>query len=247
MKSFNFLDQVAFITGTNKKNGIGRAIANALLNAGAKKIYATARDVSQLDDFVKEHDGKVVAVPLDVTDLEAIKKLPTLYKDVTMVVNNAGYFSPTQNEVEGALKEIQVNYIAPMAIVNSFAPILKEHTTNTAVVNVASIAALVNFPIGGLYSASKAAAHSLTQAQRRELSTSLVIGVYPGPIDTAMAEGLPFDKTPPNAVGDAVIKALKEGQEDVFPDAMAQNLHEGWKQDAKALEQQMAKPVEVAH
>lgn len=247
MKSFNFKDQVAFITGTNKKNGIGRAIANALLNAGAKKIYATARDVSQLDDFVKEHDGKVVAVPLDVTDLEAIKKLPTLYKDVTMVVNNAGYFSPTQNEVEGALKEIQVNYIAPMAIVNSFAPILKEQTTNTAVVNVASIAALVNFPIGGLYSASKAAAHSLTQAQRRELSTSLVIGVYPGPIDTAMAEGLPFDKTPPSAVGDAVIKALKEGQEDVFPDAMAQNLHEGWKQDAKALEQQMAKPVEVAH
>jgi short-subunit dehydrogenase len=55
-------------------------------------------------------------------------------------------------------------------------------------VNINPIGSFVNFPLGATYFASKAAAHSLTQAQRGDLSNSLVIGVYPSPIDTVMAE-----------------------------------------------------------
>ena len=51
---------------------------------------------------------------------------------------------------------------------------------------------------------------------------------------------LPMEKTSPTAVADAIVDALKNGTEDVFPDAMAQQLHQGWKADAKALELQMA-------
>eukprot|EP00522_Entomoneis_paludosa_P012631 CAMPEP_0172461730 /NCGR_PEP_ID=MMETSP1065-20121228/41563_1 /TAXON_ID=265537 /ORGANISM="Amphiprora paludosa, Strain CCMP125" /LENGTH=207 /DNA_ID=CAMNT_0013217153 /DNA_START=180 /DNA_END=799 /DNA_ORIENTATION=+ len=205
MTSINFQNQVAFVTGTNKKNGIGRAIVHALLEQGAKKVYATARDASQLEDLVSEHQGKVVAVQLDVTDTEAIQKLPTLYPDVTMVVNNAGYFGQIENsltnDMESVQREMQVNYIAPLAIVAAFAPLLqKQASGDSAVVNIASIASLVNFPLGGTYSASKAAAHSLTQAQRRDLPESLVIGVYPGPIDTEMAAGIEMDKASPSDV-----------------------------------------------
>ena len=67
--SFNIQDSVAFVTGTNKPNGMGRAIVDALLSNGASKVYATARRLSQLDDLVAKSNGKVVAVELDVTDL----------------------------------------------------------------------------------------------------------------------------------------------------------------------------------
>ena len=61
-----------------------------------------------------------------------------------------------------------------------------------------------------------------------------------------MAEELPFDKTPPSAVADAVITALKKGEEEVFSDGMANHLSGNWKTDAKMVEKEMAKSVEVS-
>jgi NAD(P)-dependent dehydrogenase (short-subunit alcohol dehydrogenase family) len=250
MTSYNIKDSVAFVTGTNKRNGIGRAIVESLIEHGAKKVYATARNVSQLEDLVAAHNGKVVAVALDVTDLDAIQSLGAKYPDVTLVVNNAGLLAATSSlgDIGMVQKEIAINYIAPLSIVQSFAPSLNktESTTSSkasAIVNLNSIASLVNFPAAATYSASKAASHSLTQAQRRDLPNSLVIGVYPGPIDTDMAENMPFEKESPSAVAEAIIDALKNGTEDIYPDAMARQLRDGWKTDAKALEIQMTQSV----
>jgi hypothetical protein len=73
-----------------------------------------------------------------------------------------------------------------------------------------------------------------------------VVGVYPGPIDTDMAKDLTMPKASPRDVALAVTKALEEGSEDVFPDAIASQLYEGWKHDAKAVEKQMAASAEAA-
>lgn len=247
MKTFTVKDSVAFVTGTNKPNGIGRAIVDALIKGGAKKVYATARNVSQLDGLVKSSNGKVEAVALDVTSWDDIAKLGASYPDVTLVINNAGYAgmkAATECSIETAQAEMNINYVAPMAIVQSFTSALKANSTPdapTAVVNIASIASFVNFPLAGTYSASKAAAHSLTQAQRRELmDTTLVMGVYPGPIDTDMAKGVPMDKTSPADVAASILGALAKGEEDHVPDAMAQGMFAGWKGDFKAMEAQMA-------
>jgi short-subunit dehydrogenase len=157
-----------------------------------------------------------------------------------------------------ARTEYEVNVQAPMAIVQSFAPTLlklavdEESLTTTtkkasAIINVNSMSSFINFPAAGTYSVSKAAAHSLTQAQRRDLPSTLVVGVYPGPIETDMAKYFnSFPNASPRDVGIAVIKALKEGSEDVFPDAIASRLHEEWKNDAKAMEKQMADMAEAA-
>ena len=256
MTSFNIENATAFVTGTNKKNGIGRAIVDALLANGVKKVYATARDTTQLQELVETSNGKVVPVSLDVTDLESIKSLGKTYPDVNLVINNAGYFAGTSDDVDAAAKEIAINYIAPLAIVKSFKDTFEnnnivvessEKKKSSAVVNIASIASLVNFPLGSTYSASKAASHSLTQGQRRDMPDTLVVGVYPGPIDTDMApDDLPFDTTPPSAVADAVLSALADGNEDVFPDMMAKQLFAGWKTDFKAVEKQMAQPPQAA-
>jgi NAD(P)-dependent dehydrogenase (short-subunit alcohol dehydrogenase family) len=255
--AFNIANSVALVTGTNKSNGIGAHIVRALIEQGAKKVYATARDASQLDYLVQElGQDKVVPVALDVTDVAAIKKLPSELPDVNLIVNNAGYFGSNSSlqSIDVARKEYEVNVQAPLAIVQSFAPTLlklatEEDTSNkaSAIVNINSIGSLVNFPAGATYSASKAAAHSLTQAQRRDLPQSLVVGVYPGPIDTDMAKDFPStSKASPRDVALAVTKALEEGSEDVFPDAIASQLYEGWKHDAKAVEKQMAATAEAA-
>jgi NAD(P)-dependent dehydrogenase (short-subunit alcohol dehydrogenase family) len=250
MTSYNVKDSVAFVTGTNKKNGIGRAIVESLIEHGAKKVYATARNVIQLEELVAVHNGKVVAVALDVTDLDAIQSLGAKYPDVTLVVNNAGLNAEASSlgDIGMIQKEIAINYIAPLSIIQSFAPFLNktESTTSSkasAVVNLNSISSLVNFPGVATYSASKAASHSLTQAQRRDFPKSLVIGVYAGPIDTDLAVNLPFDKETPSVVAEAIIDALKNGTEDIYPDAMARQLLEGWKADAKALENKMTQSV----
>jgi NAD(P)-dependent dehydrogenase (short-subunit alcohol dehydrogenase family) len=256
---FTILDSVTLVTGTNKTNGIGAHIVRALVEHGAKKVYATARDASQLDYLVQElGEDRVVPVALDVTDLKAIQKLPSDLPDVTLIVNNAGYFGTNSSlqSLDVARTEYEVNVQAPLAIVQAFAPTLLAHvedenkhnnnSKSTAIVNINSIASLVNFPGGGTYSVTKAAAHSLTQAQRRDLPRSLVVGVYPGPIDTDMAKGFDSAKASPRDVALAVTTALHDGTEDVFPDAVASQLYEGWKQDAKAMEKQMAAPAEAA-
>jgi NAD(P)-dependent dehydrogenase (short-subunit alcohol dehydrogenase family) len=107
-------------------------------------------------------------------------------------------------------------------------------------VNINSIASFVNFPVLGTYSASKAAVHSLTQAQRRDLSNSLVIGVSPGPIETDAVKDLPGEKESPSVVADALTLALKDGIEDVFPDKIAKELYSAYKLDPKALEKTMS-------
>lgn len=82
----------------------------------------------------------------------------------------------------------------------------------------------------------------MTIAQRRELAAqkTLVVGVYPGPIDTDMAENVPMDKAPASQVADAILTALRSGQEDVFPDATSVALSTQVQKDAKAVERHMA-------
>jgi NAD(P)-dependent dehydrogenase (short-subunit alcohol dehydrogenase family) len=248
MPSFKIQGSIAFVTGTNKPRGIGRAIVEALLSNGASKVYATARTTSQLDDLVAQHNGKVVAVPLDVTDLDAIAALSESYPDVTIIVNNSGYFSGSTSigDLDAVKTEMLVNYIAPMAIGKSFAsvfanaPSVEEDVKPTALVNINSILSFISMPGGATYSASKAAAHSLTQAQRRDLPNSLVVGVYPGPIDTDMSDRIQMDKTPPSTVANVVMEALSNGTEDILPDPMSKKWYESWRADPKAMEMQMA-------
>src|ERR1700755_371504 len=76
---------VALVTGANR--GLGKAFARALLDAGAAKVYAAARDVSTIDD------PDVVPVALDVTDHAQVAKVAEELGDVQIVINNAGVSS----------------------------------------------------------------------------------------------------------------------------------------------------------
>src|SRR5580700_6784866 len=75
---------VALVTGANR--GIGRALAEALLARGAKKVYAAARKPETLRALA---DQRLVSVQLDVTDADQIRAAAEAVSDVEIVFNNA--------------------------------------------------------------------------------------------------------------------------------------------------------------
>ncbi|MGB3614935.1 MAG: SDR family NAD(P)-dependent oxidoreductase, partial [Elainellaceae cyanobacterium] len=91
-----------------------------------------------------------------------------------------------------------------------------------------SVVSMKTFSNFATYSASKAAAYSITQALRELLADqgTIVLSVHPGPIATDMGDeaGLTEIAEPPTLVADGIIAALKAGNFHVFPDSMAKQI-----------------------
>jgi short-subunit dehydrogenase len=136
---------------------------------------------------------------------------------------------------------MNTNYFGTLSMVRAFAPILKSNDGG-AIINMMSVVAVANAPVFSSYSASKAALHSLTQGIRAELSQqgTQVIGVYSGPVDTAMAEGVPMEKVAPIEVAKAALQAVEQGVDDVYPDPVSQNIFAELSSPLKAVENQFA-------
>jgi NAD(P)-dependent dehydrogenase (short-subunit alcohol dehydrogenase family) len=236
---------VALVTGANR--GIGRAITEALLDRGAGKVYATARDPKSLEWLTQRHGSRVVALQLDVTRADQVAEIARQTQDVDLLFNNAGMAQGTNlsNEeiVDEARREMEVNYLGTLRMVQRFADTLAQR--GGAIVNISSAAGLANVPFMPTYSASKAALHSLTQGSRALLAARgvSVFGVYPGPIDTEMAKEVPFDKTSPDDLATAVLDSVEAGEEDIFPDPYAVAFGEQFHASPKDAERQMAAMV----
>ena len=239
---------VALVTGANR--GIGRAITEALLERGAKKVYAAARDPKTLETLTGQYGDRVVPVQLDVTDAEHVARAVEKANDVDLLINNAGVAQATEltgsSTLAQARHEMEVNYFAPLTLLQGFAEGLASR--GGGVVNVSSIAGLTNFPLFPTYSASKAAVHSLTQGSRALLASKgvAVFGVYPGPVDTDMAKDIPMDKTSPQEVAGTILDAVEAGKEDIFPDPFAVQFGEQFHSSPKASEEQIAAMVNEA-
>jgi len=234
---------IALVTGANR--GIGEQYVQALLAGGAKKIYAAARDAASLKDLVKKSDGKVEALKIDITKDADVAAAAKKCSDVTLLINNAGVNFNTPlvgiKSLDNARTEINTNYFGTLAMCRAFAPVLKANGGGT-IVNMLSILARVNLPLMGSLCASKAAALSMTQGVRAELAAqgTKVIAVMPGAVDTRMTEMLPPPKMAPADVAKAVMKAIDEGTEEVYPGDMAQGVVAGLAADPKAVEKQFA-------
>jgi NAD(P)-dependent dehydrogenase (short-subunit alcohol dehydrogenase family) len=234
---------VALVTGANR--GIGRALTEALLARGARKVYATARNPETLRDL---HDERLVPLRLDVTDVDEIRAAGEAAADVELVFNNAGLLLAAgiadPHVLDQARREMEVNYFGPLRLLHRLAPTLARNGGG-AVVNIGSAAGLTNVPFYPTYSASKAALHSLTQAARILLGPqgTSVFGVYAGPVDTDMVRDLALPKTAPRDVAFAILDGIEAGQEDIFPDPFALDFGRRFESSPKAAERQIAAMV----
>jgi len=231
---------VALVTGANR--GIGRALTEALLARGARKVYATARNPDVLRDL---RDERLIPVRLDVTDVDQIRAAVEAASDVELVFNNAGVSLArgiTESTVlDQARREMEVNYFGPLQLLQRLAPTLARNGGG-ALVNIGSAAGLTNVPMFPTYSASKAALHSLTQAARFLLGAqgTSVFGVYAGPIDTDMAREVALPKALPRDVAFAILDGIEAGEEDIFPDPYASDFGRQFESSPKTSERQFA-------
>ena len=234
---------IALVTGANR--GVGRATINVLMEQGASKVYATARDASKIADLAAAFPGKVEALALDITKPDQVSAAALRAKDVNLLINNAGVNKMkgfiAADSIDHARAEMEANYFGTLAMCRAFAPVLKANGGG-AIINVASIAARVTIPMLGSYCGSKWALFSLTQGVRAELAKqgTLVISVNPGAIDTDMAKGMDMAKLDPSDVARQSLKAVDEGVEDIYVGDMAQGTIRGVRADEKAVEKQLA-------
>jgi len=107
---------------------------------------------------------------------------------------------------------------------------------------VLSLAALGSFPALGGYSASKAAAYSITQALRAELKGRHidVLAALPGPIDTDMVRDLTLPKASPADAARGVLTGIERGDEEIFPDPLAEQMSVVWNRSHKEFERAFA-------
>jgi NAD(P)-dependent dehydrogenase (short-subunit alcohol dehydrogenase family) len=221
-------DSVAFVTGANR--GLGLSFTRELLAAGARKVYAASRKPASVGL------PGVYPIRLDVTVREEIVRAAGECIDVNLLINNAGIslgaslLSP--NSIEAARAELETNFLGPLAMSQVFAPVVARNGGG-AIVNVLSVLSWLNIPQAATYSASKAAAWSLTNGLRGELrgQGTQVLGLHVAYVDTDMARRVKGPKADPNHLARQVLVALEAGKEELLADDLTRQVKQGLSAD----------------
>lgn len=229
-------DAVVLLTGAT--GGIGSALTETLLAAGVAEIVSAGRQPPPAHPRVR-HEA------VDITHLPTVRSLAERRADrVSVVIACAGVNANQRLFTEGfeaaARREMEVNYFGLLNLAAAFGPAMQARGSGLFV-HLLTFLSHVNLPLMAGYCASKAAAHSLTQALRAEFARSgvRVCGVYPAVVDTAMSRAIPGPKLSPAELAQAVVQAIDSGAEDVYPGAAAE-AYRAYVADPKAAERRMA-------
>ena len=229
---------VALVTGGNR--GLGRAYVQALLAAGAAKIYVAARNLAAFAD------ARLHSVRLDVTSPTERAAAVEQCADVTLLINNAGIMLAcpmlAERSEEALRREMEVNVFGVLAMIGAFAPILA-HNGGGAIVNMLSVVSWFVNPFNATYCASKHAALAVTDAARIQLKKqgTHVLGVYAGFIDTDMAARVNAPKTPPQHVAGSTLAGLRSGENHVVVGQEARAMRAALNVDPASIEMKMQK------
>ena len=227
-------DKTVLVTGANR--GIGQALVTEALRRGAKRVYAGTRQ--PLD----QPDERVTPLALDVTNRAQIQAAADQIESLDLLINNAGVALYDDLSDRAALeRSLAVNFFGMYDVTQAVLPQLTR--SKGAIVNNVSLMALAPFPITPAYAISKAAAFNLSQSLRALLAGRgvRVHAALTGPTDTDMTRGFEIPKATPASVARAILDAVDNGEEEIFPDPMSAAIADGWRSGvAKELERQNA-------
>jgi NAD(P)-dependent dehydrogenase (short-subunit alcohol dehydrogenase family) len=232
-------DKNVLITGTAR--GIGTALVREALERGARKVYAAARSAAASSQW---RDPRVVPLVVDITDEKMVAAAARDATDTDLLINNAGVLTRgtvlALTDVE-MRRDMDTNFYGTLRVIRAFAQSLVRRP-QAAIVNVLSIVSFAGMPPFDSYSASKAALHSATQSLRAELAAQKIAvhGVFPGPVDTAMAEGVPIPKASTESVATMIFDGIEADVDDIFPDEVSQTIGAQWLDDPKGVEVRFA-------
>jgi 3-oxoacyl-[acyl-carrier protein] reductase len=193
--------KVAVVTGASK--GIGAAIARAYAAEGAAVVVNYASDRAGADRVVaeiEERQGRAIAVKGDVASAGDVERLFAVGKEtygkIDIVVNNAGVFAfqPIEDVTEEEFhRQFNINVLGSLLVAQQAAKHIG--VDGGAIVNVSSVISESPLPGSSIYSATKGAVDTLSEALALELAPRKirVNTVAPGGVDTegARTAGIP--------------------------------------------------------
>ena len=164
---------VWLITGCSK--GLGRALALQALESGYR-VVVSARDVSAVEDIVRQHPQAAFAVQLDVTNPEeaaaAIRAAEHRFGALDVLVNNAGYGylgAIEEGEDADVRAMFETNVFGSWNMIKSALPGMRERGRGH-IVNISSVGGLTTFPGVGFYHMAKFAVEGLSETLAKELA-----------------------------------------------------------------------------
>ncbi|QKX60939.1 uncharacterized protein TRUGW13939_08085 [Talaromyces rugulosus] len=195
--------KTVLITGAS--SGIGRSSAFEFARTSPQnlKLILTARRIDSLNqiaaDIVKEVGSgvKVLPVQLDVSNADEVRafvgKLPAEFKEVDVLVNNAGLVRGVAKAPEILEEDMDImfktNVTGLINMTQAILPIMLKRNNGAGagdIINIGSIAGREPYIGGGIYCATKAAVRSFTESLRKELISKRVrvISIDPGQVET---------------------------------------------------------------
>ena len=217
---------------TGGTSGFGLELTKQLLALG-NTILITGRNQAKLD-AVKKQFPSVHIFKSDVSDPKQIialhKQVISQFPELNMLINNAGEMRKislhdTTIGLQDITREIEINLMGPIRMVQQFLPHLKTKST-AAIINVTSGLALVPFPISPIYGATKSGLRSYTKSLRVQLKhTNIKVFelVAPGAnttLNDKFAKEKGFDEAmmmdPVKLIG-AAVKGLQNDKLEIYP------------------------------
>lgn len=212
-------DKVAVVTGAG--SGIGEAIATLLHEEGVKVILA-GRNKDKLQNVANQlAQDSVKVVPTDVTKKEEVDELIKIaqqtFGGLDIVINSAGQMLSskiTDYQVDEWDSMIDVNIKGTLYTAQAALPTMLEQSSGH-LINIASISGFEVTKSSTIYSATKAAVHTITQGLEKELAKTgvKVTSISPRMVDTAITAAYnPTDrkKLEPQDIAEAVLYALTQ-------------------------------------
>ncbi|HDE3977007.1 TPA: SDR family oxidoreductase [Staphylococcus aureus] len=212
-------DKIAVVTGAG--SGIGEAIATLLHEKGAKVVLA-GRNKDKLQNVANQlAQDSVKVVPTDVTNKEEVDELMKIaqqtFGGLDIVINSAGQMLSskiTDYQVDEWDSMIDVNIKGTLYTAQAALPTMLEQSSGH-LINIASISGFEVTKSSTIYSATKAAVHTITQGLEKELAKTgvKVTSISPGMVDTAITAAYnPSDrkKLDPQDIAEAVLYALTQ-------------------------------------
>ncbi|MDK4711083.1 oxidoreductase [Rhizobium sp. CNPSo 4039] len=164
---------VWFITGSSA--GLGFELAKSVLERGWRAVV-TARRPERLEALVAEHEGRALALRLDVTDISTIRTAVAnaiaAFGRIDVLVNNAGYgylAAIEEGDDEGIRKQFETNLFGLINVTKEILPGMRARRKGH-IVNISSLGGLVAFAATGYYHATKFAVEAISESLSYEVA-----------------------------------------------------------------------------
>ena len=185
--------RIALITGAT--SGIGAGCAKKFAQGGYDLII-TARDAQKLQAMktdLESYGSKVLTLAFDVRDREAcrhaVASIPKEWKDIDVLINNAGLARGLEPEYEGSFDDwdqmIDTNIKGLLNMTRMIVPGMVERNQGH-IINIGSVAGDAAYAGGNVYCATKAAVKAITDGLRIDVAHTAirVTNIKPGLVET---------------------------------------------------------------